>query len=119
MPYPVGYGASCVEVGNLRHGIVSCVVFALMPWHNIARRLCQLLGGGKGERENECTVGLVPILVADGHTVCGTVASYIPDDQRSPAPSVHTKLLLCAPCKSKAAILFRGNKHVYFLTLAL
>jgi hypothetical protein len=35
-PYPVGHVASCVEVGKLRHGIVSCVVFASMPWHRIA-----------------------------------------------------------------------------------
>jgi hypothetical protein len=73
--------------------------------------------GAKGERES--MVRLVPILVADGHTVCGTVASCIPDDQRSPAPPVHTKLLLFAPCTCKAASLLRRNKHVYSLALAL
>ena len=50
---------------------------------------------------------------------CVALSSCIPDDQRSPAPPVHTKLLLFAPCKRKAAILLRGNKHVYFLALAL
>ena len=64
-------------------------------------------------------VRLVPILVADGHTVYGSVASCIPDDQLSPAPPVTTKLLLLAPCTCKAANLSRGNKHVYFLSLAL
>ena len=64
-------------------------------------------------------VRLVPILVADGHTVYGSVASCIPDDQRSPAPPVTAKPLLLAPCTCKAAILSRGNKHVYFLALSL
>ncbi len=51
-------------------------------------------GGGSGERES--MVRLVPILVADGHTVYGTVASCIPDDQRSPAPPVTTNFFSSA-----------------------
>jgi hypothetical protein len=59
------------------------------------------------------------ILVADGHTVYGSVASCIPDDQRSPAPLVTTTLLVFAPCTRNAVILSTGNKQVYFLALAL
>ena len=69
--------------------------------HMLLRRRCQVLGGGTGERES--MVRLVPILVADGHTVYGIVASCIPDDQCSPAPPVTTKPRLFAPCTCKAA----------------
>ena len=84
---------------------------------NVITAALPSVGGPKGERES--MVRLVPVLVADGHTVYGSVASCVPDDQRSPAPCVTTKLLLFAPCTCKAAILLRGNKDVYFLALAL
>jgi hypothetical protein len=61
----------------------------------------------------------VCILVADGHTVYGSVASCIPDDQCSPAPLVTTTLLVFAPCTRRAAILSKGNKQLHFLALAL
>ena len=57
--------------------------------------------GDKTERER--MVRLVPILVADGHTVYAIVASCIPDDQCSPAPPVTTKPRLFAPCTCKDA----------------
>ncbi len=79
------------------------------------------VGGSKGERERErervwsdlypsWSLAAIP---------CVALSSCIPDDQRSPAPPVHTKLLLFALWKCKAAISSRGNKHVYFLALAL
>jgi hypothetical protein len=61
----------------------------------------------------------VCILVADGHTVYGSVASCIPDDQRSPAPLITTTLLVFASCTRKAAISLKVSVQVYFLALAL
>jgi hypothetical protein len=88
----------------------------LSVFANVITAALPSVGGAKGERESMAR--LVPILVADGHTVYGTVASCIPDDQGSPAPPVNTKLLLFAQCTCKAPFLLRANKHVCFLALA-
>ena len=77
------------------------VLRVLSAFANVTTTALPSVGGGTGERESP--VRLVPILVADGHTVYGTVASCIPEDQRSPAPPVTTKLLLFVPCTCKAA----------------
>jgi hypothetical protein len=98
-------------------GTARTVLRVLSAFANVITAALPSVGGAKGERES--MVRLVPILVADGHTVCCIVASCIPDDQRSPAPPANTKLLLFAPCTCKAAFLLRANKHVYFLALAL
>jgi hypothetical protein len=74
---------------------------------NVIMAALPSVGGGTGERERESMVRLVPILVADGHTVYGTVASCITDNQRSPAPPVTTKLILFAPCTCEAAFVFK------------
>jgi hypothetical protein len=61
----------------------------------------------------------VCILVADGQTIYGSLASCIPGDQRSPAPLVTTTPLVFAPCTRRAEILSKGNKQLHFLALAL
>jgi hypothetical protein len=98
-------------------GTARTVLRVLSAFANVITAALPSVGEAKGERES--MVRLVPVLVADGHSVYGTLASCITDDQCSPAPPVTTKLLLFAPCTCKAAILLRGNKHEYFLAVAL